>query len=57
MRRKDGDELKRLIDTHAPELNEPAESTDWEVEYGLRSRAETEESTQGRQPAEPMHRQ
>lgn len=34
----DGDELKQLIDTHAPELNVPTEPADWEVELGLRLR-------------------
>jgi hypothetical protein len=53
----DGDELKRLIDTHAPELNEPTEPADWEVELGLRPRAETDASTQSQQPAEPTRRQ
>ena len=41
----DGDELKRLIDTYAPALNEPPEPADWEVELGLRQRAETRAST------------
>lgn len=53
----DGDELKRLIDTYAPELNVPPERVDWAAELGLPSRAETGASTQGRQPAEPTHRQ
>ncbi len=44
----DGDELKRLIDTHAPDLNVPAEPTDWEDALGLRLRAESGTSTQGR---------
>ena len=41
----DGDELKHLIDTHAPELNEPPEPADWEVELGLRPRTETRAAT------------
>ena len=44
----DGDELKRLIDANAPELNEPAERSDWDAELGLHLRAETRASTQGR---------
>lgn len=36
----DGDELKRLIDTHAPELNEPPQPADWEVELASRLLAE-----------------
>jgi hypothetical protein len=53
----DGDELKRLIDTYAPELNEPTEPVDDLTALEAFLRVETESPTQGRKPAEPTRRQ
>jgi len=44
----DGDELKRLIDTHAPQLNEPTAHTHPEEELDALLRAATGASAQGR---------
>jgi hypothetical protein len=44
----DGDELKRLIDAYAPELNDPTEPVDDLATLEAHLRAETGASTQGR---------
>lgn len=53
----DGDELKHLIDTHAPELNEPPEPAEWEVELALRLLAEAEDIPAEAVGADTSHRQ